>query len=404
MCHCIIETDALNATLYTVAVTWYTAENYCSKEGSNLLNLTQPINLYLSFVKTPWLSSGVTKFWTGHSSLEIFENLEIAKKYDIAEMEINKTGCVYVIVENRYQNFPIIQLGIDSCNNTKDGFICLKPTQDMYFDRSPNFIYTSSYLKYDGQPYTISECEDECKEMMKNGYACIGFNYNKANSSCQFKETMFGGSYTIRYDSDWISVDYTHHHVTNNEGVTALSYLYDRNDQATLPSEKTIIRGSYNTSDYPAATNNINTDTSFVVTINEGVTALSYLYDRNVQATLPSEKTIIRGSENTSDYPAATNNINTDTSFLGKTFTVGACVVAAVAGVVVLGATVIGIMKIKQKGRNSSIICSSHNVEDSLSNGKHEVSGLTSLNNFLNKPPGNYQVGRLRNKPHNNQH
>lgn len=84
--------------------------------------------------------------------------------------------------------------------------------EDMYFDRSPNFIYTSSYLKYDGQPYTISECEDECKEMMKNGYACIGFNYNKANSSCQFKETMFGGSYTIRYDSDWISVDYTHHH------------------------------------------------------------------------------------------------------------------------------------------------------------------------------------------------
>lgn len=58
MCHCIIETEALDATLYTVAVTWYTAENYCSKEGSNLLNLTQPINLYLSFVKTPWLSSG----------------------------------------------------------------------------------------------------------------------------------------------------------------------------------------------------------------------------------------------------------------------------------------------------------------------------------------------------------
>lgn len=73
----------------------------------------------------------VTKFWTGHSSLEIFENLEIAKKYDIAEMEINQTGCVYVIVENQYQNFPKIQLGIDSCNNTKDGFICLKPTRKL---------------------------------------------------------------------------------------------------------------------------------------------------------------------------------------------------------------------------------------------------------------------------------
>ena len=57
---------------------------------------------------------------------------------------------------------------------------------------------------------------------------------------------------------------------------------------------------------------------SISVTNNEGVTALSYLYDRNDQATLPSEKTIIRDSENTSDYPAATNNINTDTSFLGE--------------------------------------------------------------------------------------
>lgn len=46
-------------------------------------------------------------------------------------MEINQTGCVYVIVENQYQNFPKIQLGIDSCNNTKDGFICLKPTRKL---------------------------------------------------------------------------------------------------------------------------------------------------------------------------------------------------------------------------------------------------------------------------------
>ncbi|CAC5417108.1 MRC [Mytilus coruscus] len=256
-------TEAFNATLYAEAVTWYTAENYCSNEGSYLVNLTQSIGFHFTFVTTPWLSSGVTKFWTGHYSTgKNLKDLEIAEINGFGEVENNQTGCVYVSVESRYHNFPKLKLATDSCRNAMYGFICLKPTKYRYFDRTPNLIYISNYIKYDGQPYTFTECEDECLQLTKKGYACIGFNYNIANSSCRFKETVFNGNYHVQYDPGWVSVDYTYVHVTNNEGITALSYLYDRNDQATLPSEKTNIRDSDNTSDHTAATEDINIDTT----------------------------------------------------------------------------------------------------------------------------------------------
>lgn len=80
-----------------------------------------------------------------------------------------------------------------------------------YFDSTPNIIQVCNYIMYDGQPYTIAECGDECWKMRESGYRCEGFDYNKANSSCRFKETPYN-HFSYRYDPDWISVDLTYVH------------------------------------------------------------------------------------------------------------------------------------------------------------------------------------------------
>lgn len=48
------------------------------------------------------------------------------------------------------------------------------------------------------------------------------------------------------------------------------------------------------------------------------ITSLSYLYDKNDQSTLSSEKTHISVSDKTSNYPAATNDIDLDATVLGE--------------------------------------------------------------------------------------
>ncbi|CAC5372739.1 unnamed protein product [Mytilus coruscus] len=272
--------ECWNATLYSEAVTWYTADNYCAKEGGSLVNLTHSTGVYTSFKKTPWISSGLTKFWTGHYATEnIVENFEISQMNYFDEVVNNQTGCVYLIVKSQYQNFPKFQLATDSCNEATYGFICLKPTREFYFDRTEQIIYTSNVLKYDGQPYTITECQDECLEMIKNGFACNGFDYNIANSSCRFREIRFIGQnvkYDRQYSSDWDSVDRTFVHAiagnympkeeavqsTKNKGKTTSSYSYDSNDQATLYGDNAKNSDSDNTDDHLAASNGDNTDTT----------------------------------------------------------------------------------------------------------------------------------------------
>ncbi|XP_076090207.1 uncharacterized protein LOC143062381 isoform X2 [Mytilus galloprovincialis] len=121
--------DCVNATLYEEAVTWYTAENYCAKEGGSLVNLTHSNGIYKSFEKTAWISSGLTKFWTGHyASGNIVENFEISKMDYFDEVVNNQTGCVYLIVKRQNKSFPKYQLATDSCNGATYGFICMKPT------------------------------------------------------------------------------------------------------------------------------------------------------------------------------------------------------------------------------------------------------------------------------------
>lgn len=65
----------MNATLYEEAVTWYTAENYCAKEGGSLVNLTHSNGIYKSFEKTAWISSGYLHI----SSFYYFFNKKVKK-------------------------------------------------------------------------------------------------------------------------------------------------------------------------------------------------------------------------------------------------------------------------------------------------------------------------------------
>ncbi|CAG2196301.1 unnamed protein product [Mytilus edulis] len=324
--------DCANATLYEEAVTWYTAENYCAKEGGSLVNLTHSNGIYKSFEKTAWISSGLTKFWTGHyASGNIVENFKISKMDYFDEVVNNQTGCVYLIVKRQNKSFPKYQLATDSCNGATYGFICMKPTHEFYFDRIENMVLDSNVLKYDGQSYTITECQDQCIEMIKNGFACNGFGYNRANSSCRFTELRFPSviqQYVWQFSSDWDTVDRTLVHATDNADKITLSYSYNSNDQATSHGD------------------------------------------------------------NADDHLAAT--------VTGKTFAVFACIVVTVAGVAVIGSIIIKIMKITQHGDSSCAINDSNYGEDvSLSKFKPVVCGIINKNNFINRPPESFQLRRI---------
>ncbi|XP_063425760.1 uncharacterized protein LOC134709499 [Mytilus trossulus] len=72
-------------------------------------------------------------------------------------------------------------------------------TGEAYYMRWVYSMFGLPLIEYSGKPYSVDECMDKCFSLMRNGYACLGFEYSLGNSTCRFLEANFQNDATKYY-------------------------------------------------------------------------------------------------------------------------------------------------------------------------------------------------------------
>ncbi|XP_071168621.1 uncharacterized protein [Mytilus edulis] len=77
--------------------------------------------------------------------------------------------------------------------------VVIRRCGEAYYMRWVYSMFGLPLIEYSGKPYSVDECMDKCFSLMRNGYACLGFEYSLGNSTCRFLEANFQNDATKYY-------------------------------------------------------------------------------------------------------------------------------------------------------------------------------------------------------------